>query len=184
MSDDLIERLRSKYCCDNECHCDEAADRIAALETEVAAAKAGRVTVKPLLFDTSSNALTHYAESIMGTWSIWPGYYRAPFSQKAVQSGKAKAAAQADYSARIMSALTLSPEADPVGKDAVAEAARVLLDDLAKALGTDGSDEGRKAGRRWSQAHDAAETAPTAMVRPTPIQMIRAALRAISEGGE
>lgn len=40
MSDDLIKRLRSKHCCDNGCQCDEAADRIAALEAQVAAAKA------------------------------------------------------------------------------------------------------------------------------------------------
>jgi len=34
MSDDLVKRLRDKYCCDgiNICNCDESADRIEALE--------------------------------------------------------------------------------------------------------------------------------------------------------
>jgi hypothetical protein len=65
--------------------------------------------------------------------------------------------------------------------DLTAAAARVLLDDLALALSTEiGVAGGKEAGRRWSTAHDAAESAPTAMSRATPIQMIRAALRAIA----
>ena len=32
---DIVERLRDKYCCDNGCHCDEAADEIEALRAEV-----------------------------------------------------------------------------------------------------------------------------------------------------
>lgn len=28
MSGDIVERLRDKHCCDNGCHCDEAADEI------------------------------------------------------------------------------------------------------------------------------------------------------------
>ena len=63
----------------------------------------------------------------------------------------------------------------------VQQAARVLLDDLAQALATDMSDAGKAAGRRWLKAHDAAEAAPTAMNKPTPIQMIRAALSALTE---
>jgi hypothetical protein len=65
--------------------------------------------------------------------------------------------------------------------DLTAAAARVLLDDLALALSTEiGVAGGKEAGRRWSTAHDAAESAPTAMSRATPIQMIMAALRAIA----
>ena len=71
-----------------------------------------------------------------------------------------------------------------VQPDAVQEAARVLLADLALALETHGSADGLAAGRRWSKAHDAAEAAPTAMSRPTPIQMIRAALEAIATEGQ
>lgn len=68
---------------------------------------------------------------------------------------------------------------------ATAAAARVLLDDLALALSTEiGVAGGKEAGRRWSAAHDAAESAPTAMNSPTPIQMIRAAMRAIADGGD
>lgn len=66
--------------------------------------------------------------------------------------------------------------------DITAAAARVLLDDLALALSTEiGAAGGKEAGRRWSTAHDAAESAPTTMSSPTPIQMIRAALRALAE---
>lgn len=47
MSDDLIARLRSKHCCDNGCNCDEAADRIDALEAELAAALRALTPVQP-----------------------------------------------------------------------------------------------------------------------------------------
>lgn len=76
MSDDLIDRLRSKGCCDDGCHCDEAADRNAELEAEVqrlnagwqtanqaaleaqlAAATAGRVDDVDLLFDAYKGLL-------------------------------------------------------------------------------------------------------------------------------
>lgn len=75
-------------------------------------------------------------------------------------------------------AATFKPSAPPA--DPVREAARVLLADLALALDTDMRPEGREAGRRWSKASDAAEAAPTYMTRPTPIQMIRAALRILA----
>lgn len=32
---DIVERLRDKHCCDNGCHCDEAADEVEALRAEV-----------------------------------------------------------------------------------------------------------------------------------------------------
>ena len=66
----------------------------------------------------------------------------------------------------------------------MAEAARVLLDDLNIALGTKAPAQGREQwtyARKWTNASDAASAAPTMMDRPTPIQMIRAALRAIGE---
>mgnify|MGYP000969749568 FL=1 len=63
-------------------------------------------------------------------------------------------------------------------------AARVLLDDLRLALASDRPPEGSASGLRWSKAHDAAESAPTSMSRPTPIQMIRAALEQIAKEGE
>ena len=72
----------------------------------------------------------------------------------------------------------------PAPSDKIAEAARVLLDDLSAALGTDGGEYCRASARRWSVASDAAEAAPTAMYRPTPVQMIRAALRALAGKGE
>ncbi len=62
------------------------------------------------------------------------------------------------------------------------QAARVLLADLALALPMNGEDGDREAGRRWANASDAAETAPTMVDRPTPIQMIRAALAAMKGG--
>lgn len=32
---DIVERLRDKYCCDNGCHCDEAADTITTLRADL-----------------------------------------------------------------------------------------------------------------------------------------------------
>lgn len=50
MNDDLLARLRSKHCCDNGCNCDEAADRIAALNAANARADAAeaKLDAKPI----------------------------------------------------------------------------------------------------------------------------------------
>ena len=41
MTDDLVKRLRDKHCCDaTKCNCDEAADRIEALEAALREIKA------------------------------------------------------------------------------------------------------------------------------------------------
>ena len=41
MTDDLVKRLRDKNCCDaTKCNCDEAADRIEALEKALGSMKA------------------------------------------------------------------------------------------------------------------------------------------------
>ncbi len=63
----------------------------------------------------------------------------------------------------------------------VRKAAETLLRDLERALETDMRPDGREAGKRWVRASDAAESAPTMMTRPTPIQMIRAALKSLAQ---
>ena len=78
--------------------------------------------------------------------------------------------------------LAQAPEAPHIidrTTEAVRAAAQILLNDLARAL-DDMSPSGREAGQRWSAASEAAETAPTYMHSPTPIQMIRAALQCLA----
>ena len=78
-----------------------------------------------------------------------------------------------------------TPTPEPAPADPVADAARVLLDDLNIALGTKAPAQGREQwtyARKWANASDAAERAPTMMDRPTPIQMIRAALAKLKGG--
>lgn len=59
------------------------------------------------------------------------------------------------------------------------KAAKVLLDDLTDAL--DPMTKSRDgASKDWVKAADAADEAPTYLTRPTAIQMIRAALRALA----
>jgi hypothetical protein len=67
----------------------------------------------------------------------------------------------------------------PTPADPVAKAARVLLADLSLSLDTEAYGKGHPA--IWAKAADAADAAPTYNDRPTAIQMIRAALRAITE---
>jgi hypothetical protein len=82
---------------------------------------------------------------------------------------------------RIIAALPPAPDAVEA---LVKAAAQTLLDDLARAIPGNGDLGDPAAGRRWAKASDAAETAPTMVSRPTPIQMIRAALAAIRTGGK
>ena len=65
----------------------------------------------------------------------------------------------------------------------VTEAAKVLLADIAMALDST-NPKACEATKRWVEALDAAEAAPTAMARPTLMQMIRAALRQIGGSHE
>lgn len=82
-----------------------------------------------------------------------------------------------------LDALLAGEQPAPAPVDAlVRAAAQTLLDDLARAIPDNGDWPDAAAGRRWVKASDAAETAPTMAGRPTPIQMIRAAIAAIREG--
>lgn len=126
--DDLIKRLRQyegqsfeTTMCFNGVR-DEAADRIAALEAQVAAAKAGQVTVKPLVWHEFGKECLR-AESPFGLYDVMWGFgvelaYLTHCGKmwKHPTLEAAKAAAQADYEARILAAITLSPApaADPV----------------------------------------------------------------------
>ena len=190
-SDDLIARLRDEHLRMSR---NEAADRIAALEAELAAAKAGRVTVKSLSWFeveksryggkyTADGYTIRYIESL---WLLdFAGSSKTVWHFPTLEA--AKAAAQADYEARILSALTPTPAADPV-----AEAARELTDyvlqaDLHNRLTprvVDIAFYAWQQGRSGKNADDGGpcdwfcDTRPMVMQE---IEKIRTALRAITE---
>ena len=76
------------------------ADHTAALDAMISRAR----EVKPLVWGPweHGNAI---AESILGTYCVWDGYWRPPRQQGGIPDADPYAAAQADYTARIHAAL-------------------------------------------------------------------------------
>lgn len=159
MSDDLKERLRANHL--DECY--EAIDRIEALTAERDALKAGRVRVKPLVWDVDGRSLhmdhtMAFSKSynwdgwdcfrqegygIGASYIIWPdsiciekwnlyGTADGLFVNDLRGEGAAKAAAQADYEARILSALELTPDTSQI------DAIRAALEVAAREAETEG----------------------------------------------
>lgn len=75
---------------------------------------------------------TLFAKSVIGEYAVWSGYYLPPHETEGVRAGStvdaAKAAAQADYEARIRSALLSNPkpEVEPVEQRDNSELLRAL----------------------------------------------------------
>lgn len=63
--------------------------------------------IKPLEWN-SPDQCSWYADSVIGTYTVWNGYFRPPNAKAGTPAGSsiddAKAAAQADYEQRILSA--------------------------------------------------------------------------------
>lgn len=59
------------------------------------------------------NEHTWYADSVIGTYAVWTGYYRPPRQKAGIPAGStiesAKAAAQAHFESVIMSAIEQEP---------------------------------------------------------------------------
>ena len=73
----------------------------------------GEVTVNPLVWVPASfGGDTYYANTILGQYAVWGGYFRSPYGSVAV-NGDERAAAQAHHDAELFSALTIH-SADPL----------------------------------------------------------------------
>jgi hypothetical protein len=76
---DIVERLRDKHCCDNGCHCDEAADEIERLESVVepwrnlAKLLEGDVAILRAANARLQAALEPFANALKGNWSAQSG---------------------------------------------------------------------------------------------------------------
>lgn len=80
----------------------------------------GEVKVKPLIWEQNFSG-TWYAESVIGNYAVWDGYFRPPTQNAGIPAGakldETKAAAQADFEARIRSALL--PDVSGMGEATV-----------------------------------------------------------------
>jgi hypothetical protein len=82
------------------------------------AVEAGAVGVKPLEWVMMYDGSTYHAQSIFGRWARWDGHYLPPDGFGGIPCDDPISAAQADYEARIRSALT--PASSAVEGEAVA----------------------------------------------------------------
>lgn len=124
---DLIRRGDAKAICGTIIRNDEAAR----IEGFLATLPAAQVTVKPLEWrDDGTNG--HETDHAFGFYEVYPSPEGDMLSRDGVDSGvfptieAAKAAAQADYDARIRSALTVMPH-DPAKVQALVEALEALI---------------------------------------------------------
>jgi hypothetical protein len=97
----------------------EYTDSAADLLTAALAVEAGTVGVKPLEWVMMYDGSTYHAQSILGRWARWDGHYLPPDGYGGIPCDDPISAAQADYEARIRSALTTSPASSAV-EEAVA----------------------------------------------------------------
>lgn len=84
-----------------------------------------RVMVKPLVWE-EVNPGVFVAESSLGVWSRFDGHYMRPDASGGIASDNPEAAAQADYAARIMSAIDVHPDPRDAQIAALVEAAKAL----------------------------------------------------------
>ena len=58
---DIVERLRDKHCCDNGCHCDEAADEIERLRAALDVVRASGLLIGSTTLHDKVRAVVHAA---------------------------------------------------------------------------------------------------------------------------
>jgi len=63
------------------------------------------IKVKPLVWQAIGDDVTYRADSILGFWTRWEGHYLAPEMYGGRAAENPEVAAQADYEARILSAI-------------------------------------------------------------------------------
>ena len=71
------------------------------------------VIVRDLEWVQMDDGETYHAQSILGRWARWDGHYLPPDGYGGIACDDPKAAAQADYEARILSALAAAPTNPP-----------------------------------------------------------------------
>ena len=189
--DDLVARLR-KLADDMDRHAapdwdehedvSKAADAITSLRADLAAAQA-RVAKLEAYREALSAGLAAFDDSLpeyltelsrtVTRLTVRAENAEAQNRELAMQSLADLGQAQEAYEAQNKA------EAERDAALTVQGAAKVLLTDLTDALDPmTTSREG--ASKDWLRAADAADEAPTCMVRPTALQMIRSALRALA----
>ena len=77
------------------------------------------VTVKPLVWE-EVNPGVYIAESILGSWSRFDDHYRPPEAYGGIRRDDPASAAQADYEARILSAVEAVPVSQAVEAERIA----------------------------------------------------------------
>ena len=80
------------------------------LVAALAAMPGPAVKVKPLEWSLCDDGETYEATSVLGRYAWWPGYFLSPMLHDRKKAVDPSAAAQADYEARILSALTPAPD--------------------------------------------------------------------------
>lgn len=82
-----------------------ALTELQSLRSQALSTQQPMVEVKMLEWESYDGRSTEYAESIVGTYSVWDGHFRRPNDYGGTAASDPKSAAQEDYRKRILSAL-------------------------------------------------------------------------------